>query len=238
VKRSGKTRANGNNPALKHIEKWLIPVAAILLTADAFLLFFLLPSTLKLIGIIPLAILAWLVTASYYQKKPLLQNGKAQKTNGMVAVGLLGEILSRLDPDEYKIYDEIQTPYGKIDHVVIKSNGGVFLIEVKPQLGKVTVKNGTLLIDGKKGEKNLVREARRNTYWLKKRFEPKIKTDLWIVPVLVFTEARVEHTFSIRGVHIIPKKHLLGLLQSDPASSPGGKILLDLSKNGTAKGAG
>ena len=164
MKRSGKTRANGNNPALKHIEKWLIPVAAILLTADAFLLFFLLPSTLKLIGIITLAILAWLVTGSYYQKKPLLQNGKAQKTNGMVAVGPLGEILSRLDPDEYKIYDEIQTPYGKIDHVVIKSNGGVFLIEVKPQLGKVTVKNGTLLIDGKKGEKNLVREARRNTY--------------------------------------------------------------------------
>lgn len=124
----------------------------------------------------------------------------------------IGSLLETLGED-YLVIHDIESPYGNIDHIVISKQSGVFLIETKAHGGRVTVNEGHLLVNGHDPEKDFIAQALNNTYWLRDKIHSIVSADVWVTPILVFTNAFVERTAPIKGVTIINKKLLLNLLQ-------------------------
>lgn len=124
----------------------------------------------------------------------------------------VGELLDELPYDKYYVLNDVESPYGNIDHIVIGKHRGIFLLETKAHGGKVRANGATLLVNGKLPEKNFVSQALKNTYWLRDKISGIIGTKPWVTPVIVFTNAFVSPTKPIKGVYIINKKYLLSLL--------------------------
>jgi hypothetical protein len=123
----------------------------------------------------------------------------------------IGEVLADLSDDFY-VLNDIKSPYGNIDHIVIGKNSGVFLIETKAHGGKVEGDGENLLINGKPPEKDFIAQALRNTYWLRDELSQIVGSKPWITPIIVFTNAFVSPMRTIKGVNIINKKYLLNVL--------------------------
>ncbi len=130
---------------------------------------------------------------------------------GAKAEELIGELLDGL-PEDYLVLNDIESPYGNIDHIVISKTNGIFLIETKAHGGKVKVDRDTLLVNGKLPEKDFIAQALKNSYWLKEEISSLIGPTLWITPVLVFANAFVSPTKPVKGVKIVNKKYLISAL--------------------------
>ncbi len=135
----------------------------------------------------------------------------------------IGSILDGLGED-YLIIHDIESPYGNIDHIVISKQSGVFLLETKAHGGRVSVNDGHLLVNGHNPEKDFIAQALNNTYWLKETIGNTINIQVWISPIVVFTNAFVERTAPIKGVTIINKRFLLNILQRSNAKSQNSAI--------------
>lgn len=131
---------------------------------------------------------------------------------GAQAEETVGDILKDLDED-YMVLHDLISPHGNIDHVVITSRGGVFLLETKSHWGRISVDRGRILVNGHEPEKDFVAQVLRNARWLKEIIQATTGTDPWIIPMIVFTNAFVEPAPPIRGVRIINKRYLLNALK-------------------------
>ena len=131
---------------------------------------------------------------------------------GAKAEEKIGELLAELS-DEYYVLNDIESPYGNIDHIVIGKNSGVFLIETKAHGGKVEVSGETILVNGKIPEKDFMAQTLKNSYWLRDKISEIVGIKPWITPIIVFTNAFVSPTRPIKGVAIINKKYLLFTLR-------------------------
>jgi hypothetical protein len=137
--------------------------------------------------------------------------GEKRAIRGAKAEEKIGELLKDL-PADYYVLNDIESPYGNIDHIVIGKNSGIFLIETKAHGGRVEVEGDNLLVNGKPPEKNFVAQALRNSYWLRDEVSKLIGSKPWITPVIVFTNAFVLPSKPIKGVSIINKKYLSNFL--------------------------
>ena len=131
---------------------------------------------------------------------------------GAKAEEKIGAVLDSLGENYWVIHD-VTSPYGNVDHIVIGKENGVFLIETKAHGGRVSVVNGRLLVNGHEPEKDFFAQTLRNTYWLRDRIRSAINVEVWITPVLVFTNAFVERTAPVKKVTIINKKYLPNVLR-------------------------
>lgn len=86
-------------------------------------------------------------------------------------------------------------------------------METKAHGGRVSVTNGQLLVNGHDPEKDFIAQTLNNTYWLREKIGSLINSQVWIVPVIVFTNAFVEGAVPIKGIRVINKKFLLKTLQ-------------------------
>lgn len=172
-----------------------------------------------------LIILALLYILRGFSENYLDKNKREEKRaiKGADAEVDIADTLNSLDSNEFVIFHDIKSPYGNIDHVVIKNTGGIFLIETKSHYGKVSVRNGSLLVNGKNPEKDFINQVLKNTLWLKERIEKKVGENTWIVPILVFSNAFVEYTAPIHGINILNIKYLIGFIQKNNSTSIGGK---------------
>jgi len=127
---------------------------------------------------------------------------------GAVAEENIGYLLDGLGEDYYMLND-IESPYGNVDHIVIGKNNGIFLIETKSHHGKVEIIGNDLLVNGKPPEKNFIGQTLKNTYWLKERVGNIIGSQPWITPILVFTNAFVPYSQPIKNIHVINKRYLV-----------------------------
>jgi len=116
----------------------------------------------------------------------------------------IGSLLETLGEDYLVIYD-IESPYGNIDHIVINKQSGVFLLETKAHGGRVSVKNGHLLVNGHDPEKDFIAQVLNNTYWLKEKTCNTINVEVWIIAVLVFTNAFVERRLQSKELRLSTK---------------------------------
>jgi hypothetical protein len=137
------------------------------------------------------------------QTKRAIRGAKAEEK--------IGELLAGLSEDFF-VLNDVECPYGNIDHIVISKIGGIFLLETKAHGGQVKVENETLLVNGKFPEKDFLAQTLKNTYWLRDTISQITGSKPWITPVIVFTNAFVVASKPIKGVRIINKKYLLGLL--------------------------
>ncbi len=138
------------------------------------------------------------------EEKRAIRGAKGEET--------IGSILDTLGED-YLVIHDIESAYGNIDHIVISKQSGIFLLETKAHGGRVSVSEGHLLVNGHDPEKDFIAQALNNTYWLKQKIGSTINIQVWISPIIIFTNAFVERTAPIKGVTIINKKFLLNSLQ-------------------------
>lgn len=129
---------------------------------------------------------------------------------GATAEEVVGDLLADLSEDFY-VLNDVSSPYGNINHIVIGKNNGVFLLETKLHGGRVEVLPGGLLVNGKPPEKDLIAQALRNPHWLRDEIEKVIGSKIWITPVIIFTNAFVQAGKPIKGVMVINKKFLPGV---------------------------
>jgi hypothetical protein len=123
----------------------------------------------------------------------------------------IGELLADLSEDFY-VLNDVDSPYGNIDHIVISKYSGIFLIETKAHGGRVEVKGKTLLVNGKNPEKDFIAQALRNAFWLRDEISLIVGSKPWINPMIVFTNAFVSQTMPVKGVSIIYRNDLLNAL--------------------------
>jgi hypothetical protein len=131
---------------------------------------------------------------------------------GAKAEEKIGELFTKLSAD-YSVLNDVKSPFGNIDHIVIGKNSGVFLIETKAHGGRVETDGETILVNGKMPEKDFIAQALQNSYWLRDKISEITGSKPWITPIVVFTNAFVTPTRPIKGVNIVNKKYLLNMLR-------------------------
>ncbi len=118
------------------------------------------------------------------------------------------DILASLGPT-FCVFHDIKCLYGNIDHLVLSQSHGIFLLETKAHHGPVKVIDEHLLVNGKSPEKDFIAQTTQNVYWLKDKLDLTYGLNVWITPIIVFTDAFVSWTKPVKGVHIINKKFLI-----------------------------
>jgi hypothetical protein len=113
----------------------------------------------------------------------------------------IADLLHQLDKRDFTVLNDLPARYGNIDHLVIRHDGVVFIIETKSQRGLVTMKNGRIMINDSTTPHNYFCQVNRNIKWLKKHMPHK----QWIVAILAFPNAEVRIRSPIKDVHILGK---------------------------------
>lgn len=107
-------------------------------------------------------------------------------------------------PDDFYVINDLSTPFGNVDHVVVGSTG-VFLIDTKNWRGVVAADgNGELLYNGQPTEKPMVRPFVGRLMGIKDQIKSLSRLDPYFQGVLVFTSARVDANWGTTGrVHCL-----------------------------------
>lgn len=134
-----------------------------------------------------------------------------QAERGAAGEEIISDVLSELD-DTYITLHDIESPYGNIDHIVISKDKGIFVIETKSHRGRVEIVDGQLLINGYPPEKDFIGQVLSNLYWLREKVKEITGIEVWIHPLLVFTNAFVVPGKPVRGVRLVNQKYLLSAI--------------------------
>lgn len=112
---------------------------------------------------------------------------------------LVGNILACL-PDDYHVINDLSTPTGNIDHVVIGPRG-VFLLDAKNWRGVVTAdESGELLLNNRPTDKPYVRQYVGRVMQVRTEVVRRApETTAYFNAVFVFTAARIEAKWGSTG---------------------------------------
>jgi hypothetical protein len=133
---------------------------------------------------------------------------------GAVGEALISYILQGL-PNDYVVINDLTTPFGNIDSVVVGPTG-VYAIDAKNWKGVVTPDgNDGLLLNGKPTTKNEVKNLVRTVMGCREQVMTLCKSnrldcDLFIRAVLAFPSARVEAPFgSVKNADCVTDERLI-----------------------------
>jgi len=116
--------------------------------------------------------------------------------------------------DGYVILNDIKYRYGNIDHVAIRPDGTIFLIETKSHAHRITSDGRRILVNGKPFKTNPVRQVMRSIRWIRdltKRLSGKTP---WVVAVVVFPNADVLIRRSVNRVNVMTADKLITFIRS------------------------
>lgn len=155
--------------------------------------------------------------------------GKKQKEvkraiRGADAEVQIDTLLNNLS-EEYYVLNDLVSPYGNIDHVVICRNGSLFLLETKSHYGKVSVNNHVLYINGHLPEKDFIAQVSKNTYWLREKITEITGVKYWVQPIIVFTNAFVPFMSPIKSIKVINKKYLISTIKNTSGQGSANSVL-------------
>ncbi|MGE5892438.1 MAG: nuclease-related domain-containing protein [bacterium] len=142
---------------------------------------------------------------------------------GAKAEEKIGDRLRELS-NEYAVFHDIESPYGNVDHLVIDKQNNVFLVETKSHSGEVTYDGSMLLINKKPVEKDFIAQIFKNTFWIRAEIKKQASLDVFVKPVLVFTNAVVKIPGTVKNISIINKKYLMKILERPSRKSKSGQI--------------
>lgn len=111
----------------------------------------------------------------------------------------VGNVLTKL-PDDYCVINDLTTPYGNLDHVVVGPTG-VFVLDSKAWRGVVAADGkGELLLNGKPTDKPYVRQFVRRMMGVREKVTTLTAgMEVRFEAVLVFTAAWVEARWGKTG---------------------------------------
>lgn len=165
-------------------------------------------------GLILILLVIILFVIPWITKKTLYRQAKEERRaiRGARAEEKVASLLLGLETENFHVLHDIPSRYGNIDHIVI-SKANVFLVETKSHPGKVELRTGRLLINGKPPEKDFLAQALKNAYWLREMIQTMTGQRVWVTPIIVFTNAFVPFGKPIKGVEVINKRYLIERLR-------------------------
>jgi ssDNA-binding Zn-finger/Zn-ribbon topoisomerase 1 len=194
-----------------------------LITIAVLLILYLLMSNSTSLGIggigVLLLIMAMRMIADQFDNYARRQEKAIRRADrGAKAEEEVGDLLYELD-DDFIVVNDVESPYGNIDHVLLTQKGGIYLIETKSHHGTVTTFDGEILVNGDLPEKDFAAQALQNSYWLREEIERWFHVNPWVTPLVVFTNAFVKFGPKVKGVRAINHKFLLRTLRSGQSRS-------------------
>jgi len=126
------------------------------------------------------------------QKLGAIERKRENMLRGATGEIQVGNLLTKL-PDEFCVINDLSTPYGNIDHVVVGPTG-VFMLDTKAWRGVVAADGkGELLLNGRRTDKPDVRRFVGRVMGIKERaLTLAAGMDAHFNAVFVFTAARVD----------------------------------------------
>jgi hypothetical protein len=145
------------------------------------------------------AIAIWAIDKWGNKKLTVVEKKKENFLRGAAGEIHVAKLLTRL-PDEFCVINDLSTPNGNIDHIVVGPTG-VFLLDTKSWRGIVTADgNGELLRNGKPTDKPYIRQfVRRMMGVREKTLTLATGIDIHFEALFVFTAAWVEARWGKTG---------------------------------------
>jgi hypothetical protein len=146
----------------------------------------------------------WLLVKWTLRKLGDLNKEREAMRRGATGEFQVGDILSNL-PDNFFVVNDLATPFGNLDHIVIGPTG-VFILDAKNWRGVVSAAgNGELLLNGKVTDKPVVRRLVGRMMGIREKvLKLAAGPDPYYQAVLVFTAARVDAKWgATRNVHCV-----------------------------------
>lgn len=155
-------------------------------------------------------LLCWIGWKWADRKIDALERERLSMLKGAAGEASVGAKLGEF-PEDFRVINDLATPFGNLDHVVVGPTG-VFVLDTKNWTGVVSGDGrGELLLNGKPTDKPLVRQFVGRIMGIKE----KVRTlapglDPFYQPAFVFPSARVEAKWgSTRSVHCIREDQLI-----------------------------
>jgi hypothetical protein len=167
---------------------------------------------LTVMGIVSVKIYHW-AEAMGDKNKKFTDRAIAWK-QGAVAEESVDGLLEAL-PNNYFVITDFVTKKGTTDYIVVGPKG-ILTIETKSHKGVVTNNGERLLLDGHPFEKDFIKQAWAQSYFVRDLLAEKGVCALRTQPVIVFTDADVQVKERVKGVQIIGIKDLHPFLEALP----------------------
>lgn len=144
-----------------------------------------------------------------------IENSRLSYRKGTAGEAFIGSVLERLS-DEYYVINDLSTPYGNLDHVVIGPTG-IFVIDTKNWRGVVRADGkGELLLNGKPTDKPETGNFQARIMEIRKRFLSLCTLDdIYFQAVFVFPVAYVEAPWgSTRHVNCMTDEKIVDYIEN------------------------
>jgi len=151
-------------------------------------------------------------------------NAAKWASKGAKAEEDVAAILSGFRTEDYFVLNDIRSPTGNVDHLVIARNGGVYIIETKSQTGTVDVQGDELLLNGEIMLGDPILQTLRNAMWLKDKVGEIFGDKPYVTAILLFTNAYVNARKPVRNVMISRPQFLHRVLNSSGSTKLGARI--------------
>lgn len=120
-------------------------------------------------------------------------------------------LLEQLPMDRFIVMNDVRIKYGNIDHLVIRDDGAIFIIETKSHRGTVTFDGKRLLHNGKPFKKNPICQMNRNIRWVRS-FTHATAARAWFTAILVFPNANTETDGTLQKINVIETTEIRKML--------------------------
>lgn len=178
--------------------------------------------------------LTWFIIGvgiSIYYYKELRNFWKELKNTGLGINGekTVGQSLEYLRSSDYKVFHDIVTEKGNIDHVIV-GPGGVFTVETKTRSilneDLNVIFNGIeVIIDGF-SDKKPITQARGEAYWLEKFISKNAKMEVKVKPIVIYPGRFVKQIVSSPDIWVLNEKALPSYLANERVSLSSENIAL------------
>ena len=132
-----------------------------------------------------------------------IETEKINFRKGAAGEIIIGNLLDTF-PHDYYVINDLTTPFGNIDHVVIGPSGS-YVIDTKHWKGTVSAdSNGELLLNGKPTDKPEIKKFTHRLMDIQKKIQTLSSLDPFIQGVFVFPSAYIEAKWGTTGyVHCV-----------------------------------
>ena len=145
---------------------------------------------------------------------------QARVVLGAKAEESIGAILDRLS-DRHRVFHDVLTPFGNIDHLVFRDDGALFVIKTRSHQGQVTIDRNELRRNGQPFETNFVKHILGIVSSVKKSIAVNFGfTPTWVHAAIVFTEARVPSHCALSNVAVIQPGSLEPWMADQSGANP------------------
>lgn len=221
AKTLGKAGGFSTNEAVRNAKRSIIILLLLMLALglfEGFMLYTVIDrkDNIMIIPLILFAIVGGTVLFRYaFRKVETFENLRLSHRKGAVGEAFISHVLDNL-PDSYYVLNDLATPYGNLDHVVVGPNG-IFVLDTKNWKGVVKADGkGDILINEKPPAKPVINEFIKRIMSIRERFLSLCnEKDVYFQPLLVFPIARVEVLFgSTKNVHCLTDEQLVEYIEN------------------------